>query len=105
MIIEHISIWEILMLLCFACSWPVSIIKTIRTKIVLGKSPLFMSIIILGYICGIINKVLNNYDIVTYLYAFNLLIVSTDLVLYFYYIKRNRADQYTPSTHKINHSK
>lgn len=80
------------MLLCFACSWPVSIIKTLKTKVVLGKSPLFMMIIMLGYICGIIHKVLNNYDIVTYLYAFNLLIVSTDLCLYFYYIKKNREN-------------
>lgn len=87
-----ISIWEIVMLLCFACSWPVSIIKSIRTKIVIGKSPLFMMIIIIGYIFGIIHKILNDYDAVTYLYLFNLLIVSTDLFLYYYYIGQNKKD-------------
>ncbi len=89
---DDFSIWEILMLLCFACSWPISIIKTLRTKIVLGKSPVFMMIIMLGYICGIIHKVLHNYDIVTYLYGFNFFIVSVDLFLYFYYIGRNRKE-------------
>jgi len=79
------SIWEISMLLCFACSWPVSIIKSLRTKIVAGKSPLFMSIIMLGYICGIIHKIVYNSDVVIFLYIFNFLIVGVDLFLYFYY--------------------
>ena len=86
------SIWEVLFLLCFAVSWPVSIAKSLRTKVVIGKSPLFMSLVILGYIFGIIHKVLNNYDIVTWLYAFNALLVATDLTLYFVYIGKNRRD-------------
>lgn len=73
------------MLLCFACSWPVSIIKSLRTKIVAGKSPLFMSIILLGYICGIIHKFVHSPDVVVYLYILNFLIVAVDLFLYFYY--------------------
>ena len=73
------------MLLCFACSWPFSIIKSLRTKIVAGKSPLFMSIIMFGYICGIIHKFVHNPDMVTFLYIFNLFIVWIDLFLYFYY--------------------
>ena len=84
------SIWEILMLLCFACSWPVSIVKALRTKIVLGKSPFFMSMIIIGYAFGIIHKILYNPDIVTFLWAFNMLLVSVDLVLYFCYIGENK---------------
>ncbi|MCQ2271383.1 MAG: hypothetical protein MJZ72_01135 [Bacteroidales bacterium] len=89
---SSISIWEILMLLCFACSWPVSIVKSLRTKIVLGKSPIFMVIIIIGYIFGIIHKICNDFDLVTFLYLFNLLIVSADLCLYFYYIGKNKRD-------------
>ena len=84
------SIWEVLFLLCFAVSWPISIAKALRTKIVIGKSPIFMGLIILGYIFGIIHKVTHNPDIVTYLYIFNALLVGTDLVLYFCYIGRNR---------------
>jgi predicted tellurium resistance membrane protein TerC len=60
--------------------------------VVLGKSPLFMSIIILGYVFGILHKVFYNYDWVVYLYLFNLLIVSFDLFLYFKYIGQNRRD-------------
>lgn len=33
------SIWEILFLLCFAVSWPISIVRSLRTKVVIGKSP------------------------------------------------------------------
>lgn len=88
----NVSIFEILMLVCFACSWPVSIAKSLKTKIVIGKSPLFMSIIILGYVFGIIHKILHSFDWVTYLYLFNLLIVAFDLMLYFKYIGQNKKD-------------
>lgn len=89
---DHISIWEILMLACFACSWPISIVKAIRTKVVIGKSPVFMMIIIVGYIFGIIHKLTNNFDFVIFLWAFNMLLVSTDLVLYYVYIEKNKKE-------------
>ncbi|MDR2085082.1 MAG: hypothetical protein LBP67_08840 [Bacteroidales bacterium] len=79
------SIFEILMLMCFAFSWPVSIAKTLKTKKVTGKSPAFMIIIIIGYIMGVIHKILYNYDLVMYLYIFNALLVSCDLFLYYKY--------------------
>ena len=88
----NFSIWEVLFLLCFSVSWPVSIAKSLRTKVVLGKSPLFMSLIILGYIFGIIHKSLYSNDIVIWLYVFNAVLVSFDLVLYFMYIGKNRRD-------------
>lgn len=88
----HFSIWEVLFLLCFAVSWPLSIAKSLRTKIVIGKSPIFMLLIILGYIFGIIHKALYSHDIVIWLYVFNAVLVATDLVLYFTYIGRNRRE-------------
>lgn len=88
----NFSIWEVLFLLCFAVSWPVSIAKSLRTKMVIGKSPLFMSLIILGYIFGIIHKSLYSNDIVIWLYVFNAVLVSFDLVLYFMYIGKNRRE-------------
>jgi hypothetical protein len=93
---EEISIWEILFLLCFAISWPVSIAKSLRTKVVIGKSPFFMSLVILGYIFGIIHKLLYDHDIVIWLYVFNATLVATDLALYFTYIGRNRRDLNLP---------
>lgn len=80
------------MLLCFACSWPFSIVKALRTKVVIGKSPVFMSIIVLGYVFGILHKVFYHPDVVVFLYLFNLLIVSFDLFLYCKYIGKNRRD-------------
>lgn len=83
------SIFEILFLLCFACSWPVSIAKALRTHQVAGKSPAFMIIIMMGYVFGILNKFyINNVDYVTWLYVLNFCLVGTDLLLYFKY--RNR---------------
>jgi hypothetical protein len=84
------SIFEVIMLLCFACSWPLSIYKSLKTKFVLGKSPAFMMIIILGYIFGLIHKIVYQPDIVTYLWGFNMLLVATDLVLYFYFAPKNK---------------
>jgi hypothetical protein len=83
-----LSIFEVIMLLCFGISWPVSIAKTIRTKEVRGKSPVFLIIICLGYVSGIIHKVLYSPDWVVYLYGVNLLLVTADCVLYFHYIKK-----------------
>jgi len=79
------SVYEILMLVCFGASWPFAVAKTYKTKNVKGKSLLFLSLVILGYVFGVIHKVLYNFDYVTYLYVFNGLLVAVDLVLYFRY--------------------
>jgi len=44
------SIFEMLMLLCFGAAWPFSIYKSYKSKSVDGKSPYFLVILILGYI-------------------------------------------------------
>ncbi len=79
------SIFEIVMLLCFGASWPVSIAKALRTKKVDGKSPLFLALLLLGYACGILHKLFYNMDVVVLLYAFNSCLVSVDLFLYYKY--------------------
>ncbi|MDR2409669.1 MAG: hypothetical protein LBE13_16380 [Bacteroidales bacterium] len=81
------KVCEMMMLLCFAVGWPVSIIKSLRTKIVKGKSPLFMMIVIIGYVFGITYKITSGFDWVSYIYILNIVIVSIDLFLYFYYSK------------------
>ncbi len=82
------SIFEAIMLTCFGLSWPVSIAKSLRTKVVSGKSPLFMSILCMGYMSGITHKVLHSFDWVTALYALNLIMVSIDLLLYYRYLPK-----------------
>ncbi len=79
--IKSMSFFEAGMLICFGASWPFAVIKTYKTKNVKGKSRLFLSLIIIGYIFGIINKILNSVDIVLWLYVINLLLVSTDMLL------------------------
>lgn len=79
---NKISIFEGIMLICFGFSWPVSIIKALRTKTVRGKSPLFMSLIAIGYIFGITHKLLYSFDYLIVLYMLNLTMILTDLYLY-----------------------
>lgn len=89
--IKSMSFFEAGMLICFGASWPFAVRKTFRTKSVKGKSKLFLTLIILGYIFGMINKILNSMDIVFWLYVVNLLLVGTDLI--FCIIYRNREEQ------------
>jgi len=79
------SIFEVIMLVCFGLGWPISIAKSLRTKTVSGKSPLFMLVVILGYASGLVHKILYSMDWVLYLYALNLALVAADLFLYFRY--------------------
>jgi hypothetical protein len=90
-------LFEALMLLAFGVSWPASISKSLRTRFVRGKSPAFMMIVISGYACGIVHKLLNppaDADFlakyVLWLYVMDLLLVSTDLTLYFLF-RKNEA--------------
>ena len=61
------SIYEILMLVCFGAAWPFSIYKSYKTKSSQGKSASFLVIILIGYAAGILNKFYNNFDNVVYL--------------------------------------
>ena len=84
------SIFEVIMLVCFGISWPISIAKALRTKKVEGKSPVFMAVICLGYLSGILHKVFYAPDWVVVLYIVNLVMVATDLGLYYRYLPRGR---------------
>ena len=78
-------VFESVMLLCFGCSWPFAIAKTIRTKTVEGKSIVFITLIFIGYLAGIIFKLIGNLDRVIWLYITNGSMVFTEIVLYFKY--------------------
>ena len=72
------------MLICFGLSWPISVYKSITAKSTKGKSILFLSAILLGYLAGILGKcVSGNITYVLILYVINFCIVSTDFVIYF----------------------
>ena len=77
------SLFEIIMLLCFGLAWPFSIYKSVISRQTQGKSVLFLIIVVIGYISGIIHKLLYSRDWVVLLYALNALMVSVDIVLYY----------------------
>jgi hypothetical protein len=77
------SPFEAGMLICFGASWPLDIYKSLKSRSTAGKSVMFMFVLTVGYIFGIINKILYNHDIVLVLYVINLLLVSVDICLFF----------------------
>ncbi len=77
------EIFELLMMICFGISWPISVVKSLKSKSTGGKSLVFIIVILVGYISGITGKIVNgriNYVFV--IYCFNLAVVTTDLVVY-----------------------
>ncbi len=83
------QIFESLMMICFGVSWPISVYKSIVSKSVKGKSLFFVIAIWLGYIAGISGKFASGkMSYVFFLYIFNFIMVSADLVLYFINKKR-----------------
>lgn len=83
------SYYEILMLVCFGISWPVAVMKTYKSKTVKGKSLLFLVLILLGYVFGIIHKIIYSFDYVIWLYIINGLLVFADMALWFKYKDNN----------------
>ena len=78
---------EACMVVSFGISWPMNIIKSLRTRSAKGQSLPFLLFIFAGYICGIASKLISgNITYVFVFYVLNLLMVGTDIVLYF----RNR---------------
>ena len=76
------SIFEIIMLLCFGAAWPFSIHKSIVSKSVTGKSLAFLLIVWVGYLAGILHKIFYHPDIVIVFYAINLTMVSIDTIIF-----------------------
>ena len=78
---------EILMVVCFGISWPISIRKSWLSRTAKGKSLVFECFILAGYVFGIASKIASrNISYVLIFYCINLITVSIDVALYF----RNR---------------
>jgi hypothetical protein len=76
------SVYELIMLICFGISWPFAALKSYKSRSTKGKSLLFLIAIWIGYVSGILHKVLYSQDLVIIVYIFNLTVVSIDLLLY-----------------------
>lgn len=88
------EILELGMLCAFGFSWPFAIARTVRAKRVDGKSPWFMAIVISGYAMGIAAHLVEGTKLwLCWVYLADMLLVSTDLALYFRYAAKNRANK------------
>ncbi len=77
------GVFEVIMMLCFAAAWPFNIMRSYRARTAMGTSPWFMIIIEIGYIFGVLNKVVR--DDINYVVAFYILdivLVAIGLALY-----------------------
>lgn len=87
---QYAQVFEAFMVICFGISWPVSIAKSIKSRSTKGKSLLFMVFIDIGYIFGIVGKILSgNITYVFIFYVINFFMVLTDILLYI----KNRAGE------------
>lgn len=78
------SLLETIMILSFGVSWPLSIVKSYRSRSTQGKSLFFMCFIVFGYLCGVASKCMTGtYNLAFWFYFPNIIMVSTDICLYF----------------------
>lgn len=84
---------EIMMVLCFGLSWPLSVYKSYTSRTAEGKSLFFECFIFTGYLFGITGKILSgSISYVVIFYVINLFIVGVDICLYF---RNKRLDEET----------
>ena len=101
------EILEIVMLICFGFSWPINVIKAYKARTTKGKSVIFISLILLGYVAGITAKFINPTFMaeigtkwyVLFFYFLNFTMVSLDLVMY---IRNYRLDKKRLTEEKAN---
>lgn len=82
------SIFEIIMLLCFGFAWPFSLYKSWKSGSNKGKSLIFLFIIFAGYVAGVLHKIFYNFDLVIWLYAADGILVGADILLFLRNAKR-----------------
>ena len=89
---ELYELMEVCMIVAFGCSWPINVIKSYRVRTTQGKSLAFLLLIFVGYICGIIGKILSpGYKwYVLFFYILNFTMVGVDVLLY---LRNYRLDQ------------
>ena len=86
------EILEILMVVCFGCSWPMNVMKSYKARTTKGKSLGFLIMICIGYVCGIASKVIGGSFkwYVMFFYVLNLCMVLLDVAMY---VRNYRLDQ------------
>ena len=86
------ELFEVFMVVLFGLSWPLNIIKSIKSRTAKGRSIFFVICVIIGYLCGIISKILSG--TITYVFIFyclNLVMVGIDLAFLLRNIKLDKS--------------
>ncbi len=87
-----IDLLEVLMIVCFGISWPVSIYKSYTSRTAKGKSLTFEIFIWFGYVFGIARKILQInmgevqgwiFYLALVFYILNITEITIDMMLYF----------------------
>lgn len=76
------SIFEVMMLICFGAAWPFSILRSARSRSNQGKSLVFLLVVLAGYLAGVAHKLLYSRDPVLGLYVLNGAMVAVDIGFY-----------------------
>lgn len=85
------GVFEVGMLLCFAAAWPLNIIRAYRARTAVGTSIGFMTIIEVGYVLGILNKVVrDDINYVVAFYVLDIVLVGIGMALYFRNLRLDR---------------
>lgn len=85
---------EATMLICFGLSWPMNAWKSYRARTAKGMSWQFLTLICLGYLCGIAAKVvLGAMNWVFWIYILNLAFLGINWAIYF---RNRRLDALRP---------
>lgn len=85
------AVFEALFLIGFGMSWPLNIVKSVRSKTSKGKSLMFLIFALAAYACGILSKLTAAVlSPVIVLYILNTCMVTADTLLWFV---NNRRDK------------
>ena len=86
------TFFEAVMVICFGLSWPLSVSKSWKSRTAKGKSLFFEIFILIGYLSGIIGKIItDNVTYVVIFYVINTVMVCVDLCLYTRNVKLDKA--------------
>ncbi len=88
------TIFEMTMLVCFGASWPFSIYRVWRAKQCIGKSMVFVTLVLIGYVSGVIFRTAFQPHYVAVLYGLNGVMVSLDLSLSLKYHRAHRRREH-----------
>ena len=91
---ELADLFETIMIICFGLSWPMSIVRSVKSRSTKGKSLMFMCFIVFGYVCGLISKLITHtYNLAFWFMIPNIIMVSTDICLFFVNRKYEKSQE------------